>query len=404
MHRLLALAVLGAASFFGAPDLNVNSRYLVESAELNRGKRPESRHSAEILRSLAGSRVTAEAIAEVERRLRREYPCCTVRHEMERGSRPEHVRITFHLETRRETAFDRDGTRLIYHSKQNWSWRLDADFDPGRHHILAGVVTDNNSLMERYSGVRGGYFADFLDGRMSAGFEGHSYRSQWNPAVLSRVHDRLGYYRERRGIGPQMQFLPAPGLRVQAGLSFESIDFQFPAAARLSSHVAYTTLRFVRTWERGSFQHRLNAGYNLRAATRSLSSDLAYSRHFADARYRLRQGRQSLILTGQAGRLTGDAPLYERFVLGNTTTLRGWNKYDVAPLGGNRVVHGGVEYRTHGVRFLYDIGANWQAGVAHRKARHSLGAGFIKGGTTVVLAFPLRAGNVSPVLFMGWEF
>ena len=33
-----------------------------------------------------------------------------------------------------------------------------------------------------------------------------------------------------------------------------------------------------------------------------------------------------------AGVLTGTAPLFERFSLGNTTTLRGWNKYDLAPL------------------------------------------------------------------------
>ena len=33
------------------------------------------------------------------------------------------------------------------------------------------------------------------------------------------------------------------------------------------------------------------------------------------------------------------APLFERFSLGNTYTLRGWNKFDVAPLGGALADH-----------------------------------------------------------------
>ena len=43
--------------------------------------------------------------------------------------------------------------------------------------------------------------------------------------------------------------------------------------------------------------------------------------------------------------INGRAPLDDRFVLGNTYYLRGWNKYEIDPLGGNRVVSNSVEYR-----------------------------------------------------------
>ena len=60
--------------------------------------------------------------------------------------------------------------------------------------------------------------------------------------------------------------------------------------------------------------------------------------------------------------ITGRAPLFERFVLGNSTTLRGWNKYELDPLGGNRMVHNSVEYRYGVFQVFYDSGAIWDSG------------------------------------------
>ena len=42
--------------------------------------------------------------------------------------------------------------------------------------------------------------------------------------------------------------------------------------------------------------------------------------------------------------MNGRAPLFERFTLGDSRTLRGWSKFDVAPVGGSRVAHGSLEY------------------------------------------------------------
>ena len=41
-----------------------------------------------------------------------------------------------------------------------------------------------------------------------------------------------------------------------------------------------------------------------------------------------RRKHNTFIASGSFGRITGSAPLFERFTLGDSTFLRGWNKYD----------------------------------------------------------------------------
>ena len=60
----------------------------------------------------------------------------------------------------------------------------------------------------------------------------------------------------------------------------------------------------------------------------------------------------------------GRAPLFERFVLGNASTLRGWNKFDLDPLGGDRAVHGSIDYRYRFVTVFYDTGVLWNGSVS----------------------------------------
>ena len=47
---------------------------------------------------------------------------------------------------------------------------------------------------------------------------------------------------------------------------------------------------------------------------------------------------------------------------GNSYYLRGWNKYDIDPIGGNRLVHNSVEYRYGPFQAFYDAGAVWDSG------------------------------------------
>ena len=67
-------------------------------------------------------------------------------------------------------------------------------------------------------------------------------------------------------------------------------------------------------------------------------------------------------VSGMAGGISGDAPLFERFSLGDSRTLRGWDKYDIAPAGGDRMFHTSLEYRYRGLALFLDSGSVWDDG------------------------------------------
>ena len=101
-----------------------------------------------------------------------------------------------------------------------------------------------------------------------------------------------------------------------------------------------------------------------------------------------------------AGGITGHPPLFERFTLGDSTTLRGWDKYDIAPAGGDRVIYSSIEYRYTGLALFLDIGSVWDANT-ERQVRVSTGFGFHAGPAFFVVGFPLNTDNLSAVVTMG---
>ena len=104
-----------------------------------------------------------------------------------------------------------------------------------------------------------------------------------------------------------------------------------------------------------------------------------------------------------AGFITGSAPLFERLVLGNSNTLRGWNKDELDPLGGNRMVHNSVEYRYGAFQIFYDAGAIWEGGQP-AVARASIGTGIREGPFSLAVAFPIRDGHTDPVFMVGMNY
>src|SRR5204862_195156 len=140
----------------------------------------------------------------------------------------------------------------------------------------------------------------------------------------------------------------AKGLTLSFGAGFQRFDTQLPAARTQSANAAITALRYERRIEGwGADQHELEAGYSLRAATRILNSDFSYARHRWSVRYASTRGRHCLTGETIAGLITGHAPLFERYVLGASRMLRGWNKYDLDPLGGSRVELAPSTYRSN---------------------------------------------------------
>jgi outer membrane translocation and assembly module TamA len=278
-----------------------------------------------------------------------------------------------------------------------------------------GLVSDGDELVERYAGLAARYENTKLGtDRMRLRFQFENYHEQWNAhtqadlppietAATFAAANTAGAYRTRQNFEPEVTFVLAKPLTLSVGTSFQRFQDQFPAAATESANALITTLRYHRRLEDSENQHDLDAGYNLRAATRLLNSDFVYARHRWQFRYMLTRGKSVVIDDLTAGMITGRAPLFERFVLGNSNTLRGWNKYELDPLGGNRMVHNTVEYRYGVFEAFYDSGAIWDRGDT-AVLRHSIGVGLRQGLFSLAVAFPVRDGHIDPIFMVGMNY
>src|SRR5690606_1681231 len=104
----------------------------------------------------------------------------------------------------------------------------------------------------------------------------------------------------------------------------------------------------------------------------------------------------------RAGRLTGDAPMFARFTLGDTHSLRGWNKYALAAAGAERMVHQSVQYRYKHFLYFVDAGSVWRPG-EDRRLRLSTGIGIETGGSFITLGVPLNADAVAGKVLLGFR-
>jgi len=108
-----------------------------------------------------------------------------------------------------------------------------------------------------------------------------------------------------------------------------------------------------------------------------------------------------------AGMITGHAPLFERFALGNSSTLPGWNRYAIDPLGGDRMAHDtvscGYQFQQGTAEAFYDAGI---VGDGDRLGtlRHSVGLGFRQSIFNIAMAFPVYQGRIAPVFMAGMNY
>lgn len=411
---LLLLAALTAPVARCNPesDPNVNSRYTVESVEVS--PRAEKRISASLrgdIRNLVGAHYDEQAVDRLAKQMKKELRGYRVNQRIAKGSKPDTVKVVFEV-VRSHREQDVTVPQLAYHSKQNFSFGADADLDFGDHRLRVGLITDNDKLLERFSGIRGSYRRLAAGGHLRVGVNLASYRSQWNGATLTALDsanpaDVPGIYRTRQIAEPEIHVEVLPGLWLGAGVSIQRFQTQFPAARHESSHSLISSLRLERRWDGSVFKHRVEAGYGLRAATSFLDSDFLYTRHLFDARYTFRTGKDQIEASFLGGTVGGRAPLFERFVLGNGSTLRGYNKYDVAPIGGTRMAHGSLDYRHKPFRLIYDTGTVYQRG-GRSRVLHSLALGLTTGfkgeSFSFLVAFPLREGRAEPIFLVGMNF
>ncbi|MGA2725751.1 MAG: BamA/TamA family outer membrane protein [Bryobacteraceae bacterium] len=418
-HAWIGCLLFGRLLFAGTQDsdMNVNTRYTVDTvtvagkgwktdlvSDQNQNQRMSSGLRKDLL-ALIGQKLNPSELDGLATRLKKELAAREVSHHVQRGDSPEHVRVEFDVRPYRGD-MDANVTKFVYNSQQGWSGAGEVGVGVQQNSFRFGLVSDGDLLDERYAGISAGYENRHVGtDRVDLKFQFDSYHDQWNNNTLDALaaggsKETSDAYRTRQNFQPEVTIALAKPLTLEVGASFERFGEQYPAAHTEASDAMIATLRYHQRLEEPDNQQDLDASYSLGAATRILDSDFVYTSHAWEMRYQLTHGKHLLSDTFSGGLITGRAPLDDRFVMGNSVYLRGWNKYEIDPLGGNRMVHNSVDYHYGLFRVFYDTGAIWDEGQA-AVPRHSLGVGVRESAFTLAVAFPVRSGHVEPIFMMG---
>jgi hypothetical protein len=394
-------------------EANINARYTVESVEI-RGV-PEDNLGSQLrddLHSLAGRLLDSDEADRLETRLEESLPDYDVEQRISRGSRQGHIRLVFEMvrsESSRWLHFEPSKTKFLYHSKQGWGGYFDIPIGGRDVRVTPSFAIDNrDDLIEEYSGFGLRLEARKLGTeRLGASLDWSTFDQTWQAATLTAIEQdpRIpAAYQERSTITPLVTFALTRHLNVSAGVGISELEpLSMPSESQMAS-AAIASVGYDHHWTRPSgSRHGIEAQFGVRKASDALESDLVYTRYLGGAAYTYRWAKHTVLASGAAGRLTGEAPLFERFSLGDSTTLRGWNKYDLAPAGGDRMVHGSLEYRYRGLALFLDAGSVWDHGTQAR-VRVSTGFGLHSDPVFVTVGFPLNTNELSVVFAMGFRF
>jgi hypothetical protein len=393
---------------------NVNSRYVIESVSLGGvevDQLPTSRLPKTLrqrLQGLVGAQCDVATLEDLSTQIRRELHFRTVSEHLLRGSAPDRIRVNFEV-VRRDLFFDISLPKFLYHSKQGWTGELDASTRFRQNELTFGVTSNGDDLTERFSGITARYdSAPLGSDKIRANVTFADYHEQWNQETRGALAgSSLDLYRSRWNVAPQVTFAVARPLTVSVGASFTETASETPAVGNRATNAATLDVHYGHRIEGDTVQQQIDGKYSLRVATHALGSTYSYARHLITGKYEAKIGRHTITDEFTGGSITGQAPFFDRFVLGSSSTLRGWDRYEIDPLGGSRVAHNEVAY---GYRFgertvegFYDAGALWQS---DRPAtlRHSLGVGLKQGIFVLSVAFPLRSGRIETVFMAGMNY
>ena len=393
---------------------NINARYTVESVEIEGLKEHEiSAALRDRLQALVGTRLDPAAADQLVEDLKAERPGYDVTRRIERGTRRGQIRVVFKFsetEALRWIPFAKSRSKFVYHSDEGWSGLHDIPIGRRDHRVTVGfALDDNDTLVEEYSGVRLRFETrDIGTERVAASLEASWLNNTWRAPTLAALEaeparpralspaDHGGAVadggadpprpcqRRRQPVEPRVA---APVTGRTDGERRDRVARLQPAVEPRPAHLAdgRGRLRTAGVGRRARQRLRLHRGTS---GGRATSSPTATTRIIAEV---------------FGGGITGQAPLFERFTLGDSATLRGWNKFELAPIGGNRVFHQSLEYRFHGAALFLDAGSVWDDGAAH-KLRASTGFGFHTEHVFLTVAFPLDAPGADAAFMMGVRF
>ena len=402
-------------------DPNINRHHVVEDIEI-RGVR-QSDLSPELwaeLQALTGRQLDSDEADRLETRMRDALPDYEVNRRTVKGSQSGRVKLVF--EANRAAwaqwlRFEPVEANAIYHSEQGWGANLPLGIGGRTVQFTPTVAIDvGDDLIEEYSG-----FSLRVESRkvgterLGVFFEWSTFDQDWRDATLAALAaspDIAAPYRNRMSVMPLLKFAITQRLSVGGGVRITELDpllepLLEPLAELQDSRMANAGIGFVNYSQRsrpGSGpRHDVEAAFTVRAGTEALSSDLVYERYVGQADYSFHRAKHEVRVSAMAGRIDGDAPLFERFSLGDSRTLRGWDKYDIAPAGGDRMFHTTVEYRYGGLGMFLDTGSVWNQR-AERRVRVSTGVTFNPGPVFFTLGFPVNTDEFRAVFTMGFRF
>ena len=391
-------------------DDNINARYIVEEARITGVPDDElTQPLRDDLQALVGKRLDSGDADRFQERLESELPRYDISRRIRRGSEVGRIRLQYEASKKELPAwlnFVPLKANGLFHSEQGWGSYLDLGIGDENIRFTPIVAIDNaDDLVEEYSGWGLRFETRKLGTRrLGASLEWSRFDQDWRAPTLATLATRPdipGPYDTRSTISPLLKFAFTPELSIAAGVSISELEPLLPATTSQMANAAVASLEFNRRWKESSdARHHVEGSFGVRAGSRELESDLAYTRYLGQGSYRFDFGRHHVQAIGMAGSITGHPPLFERFTLGDSSTLRGWDKYEIAPAGADRMFYSSVEYRYTGLALFLDIGSVWDDNT-QKQVRVSTGVGFHAGPTFFVVGFPLNTDNLSAVFTMG---
>jgi hypothetical protein len=389
---------------------NINARYTIERVEI--AGIDESRISQKLrdeLHALAGGRLDPANAERLSHLLEAELPDYSVTRQISRGAEAGRIVLVFKFEPSERRFWiplPANRSKVVYHEDQGWSGVFDIRATPGSSAFSVGLVGGNgDDLIEEYSG----YWlrAENREAgtrRVGLSFEFSSYSDDWKASTLSALAASPAVppaYSHRTSAQPAVTFAVDRHLRFTGGADVSELEPLAPSTITQHANAVVGSIDFDQSWrpESGGRQ-RVVGRYDYRAGTRSLGSDLVYGRHLAQGHYIFNHQHNRLTADFLVGDLSGQAPMFERFSLGDTTTLRGWDKYAFAPLGGDRMWHQSIEYAFRNFAYFFDTGSVWDKGTPAR-VRLSTGVGYHDDNWFITFAVPLNDNDVRMTFMIG---
>lgn len=392
---------------------NVNAKYVVEQVEIkgvaDNAVAPELRAD---LQALIGKPLDSDQAERLETRLKAAFPQYDVTRKTVRGSQHGRITLIFELnrsESSRWLRFEPLKANALYHSDQGWGAYADIPIGDRDIRVAPIFALDTaDDLVEEYSGVGVRFETRKLGTeRLGASLEWSWFGSSWRDQTLAAFALNPGIpglYDSRTTFTPLVTFAVTRQFWISGGVSIvelEPLDSLFSLPQSRMANAAVGSLGYrLRHKETSGERHDLETVFTVRSGMTELQSDLSYTRSLGQALYSYRWAKQRVLISGMGGVINGDAPLFERFTLGDSRTLRGWNKYDIAPAGADHMVYASVEYRYRALALFVDSGSVWNKG-GQEQFRVSTGFGFNGGPLFMTVGFPLNTHDLRAVFTIG---